>query len=258
MASREEREQRRTERLAAERREAAGARRRLIIGYIVAGALALAVVVGIVIVVASSGGDSADGQTVDGEEIADAAHIETQSGVLHDYSPDGREGTVPAALAQGDLAAAAEQAGCELMLDLEEEGNTHLTKRGDAPEYETDPPTSGDHWPEQLADGAYGEYPDPIYSLHGLEHGRIAIHYSPELSEEEQLELKGLFDEDFDGMLLFPNPEMPYEVAATAWTQMIGCEQYEGAATIDAIRDFRDTYRGQGPEAVPVVIPDEG
>jgi hypothetical protein len=39
---------------------------------------------------------------------------------------------------------------------------------------------------------------------------------------------------------------------------MIGCEQYEGAATIDAIRDFRDTYRGQGPEAVPVVIPDEG
>ena len=258
MASREEREQRRTERLAAERREAAGARRRLIIGYIVAGALGLAVVVGIVIVLAGSGGDGADGQTVDGGELPAAAHIELESGVLHDYSSDGREGTVPPELAQGDLAAAAEQAGCELMLDLEEEGNTHLTKRGDAPEYESDPPTSGDHWPEQLADGAYGEYPDPIYSLHGLEHGRIAIHYSPELSEEEQLELKGLFDEDFDGMLLFPNPEMPYEVAATAWTQMIGCEQYEGAATIDAIRDFRDTYRGQGPEAVPVVIPDEG
>ena len=57
-------------------------------------------------------------------------------------------------------------------------------------------------------------------------------------------------------MLLFPNPEMPYDVAATAWTQMIGCPTYDGQATIDALRAFRDTYRGQGPEPVPVVIPD--
>ena len=54
------------------------------------------------------------------------------------------------------------------------------------------------------------------------------------------------------GMLLFPNPEMPYEVAATAWTQLMGCKSYEGAATLDAIRDFRDAYRGQGPENVPL------
>ena len=54
-------------------------------------------------------------------------------------------------------------------------------------------------------------------------------------------------------MLFYPNDEMPYEVAATAWTQMIGCPTYEGAATLDAIRDFRDIYRGQGPEDVPIV-----
>ena len=53
-------------------------------------------------------------------------------------------------------------------------------------------------------------------------------------------------------MLIFPNPDMPYEVAATAWTQLIGCKKYEGAATLDAIRAFRDTYRGQGPEAVAI------
>ena len=57
-------------------------------------------------------------------------------------------------------------------------------------------------------------------------------------------------------MLLFPNDEMPCDVAAAAWTaeaQMIGCETYEGDATLDAIRDFRDIYRGQGPEDVPLV-----
>ena len=149
-------------------------------------------------------------------------------------------------------------AGCELRLELRDEGNTHLRPNDDPPDYETDPPTSGNHIvpPRQQADGAYSEYPDPMFTVHSLEHGRIAVQYSPELPEDQQLELKGLFDEDFDGMLLFPNPEMPYDVAATAWTQMIGCPTYEGRATLDALRAFRDTYRGQGPEPVPVVIPD--
>ena len=53
---------------------------------------------------------------------------------------------------------------------------------------------------------------------------------------------------------MFPNPEMPYEVAATAWTQLMGCKKYEGAATLDAIRDFRDTYRGLGPEPLPMTV----
>lgn len=258
MASKEERERRRTERLAAERREAASERRRLLIGYAVAGVLGLAVIVGIVIVIASSSGGGGDGPTVDGEEVPAAAHIESQSGFLHDYTPDGREGTPPPPIEQGDLDAAAEEANCQLDLDLEDEGNTHLTKREDAPDYGTNPPTSGDHWPEQLADGAYAETPEDIYWVHSLEHGRMTLQYSPDLPEKEQLELKGLFDEDFDGIMLFPNPEMPYEVAATSWTQMIGCDSYEGRATIDALRNFRDRYRGQGPENVPIVIPDEG
>ena len=51
-------------------------------------------------------------------------------------------------------------------------------------------------------------------------------------------------------MLLFPNSRMPYEVAATAWTQLLGCK-IRGAKTLDAIRNFRDQFRGRGPEAVP-------
>lgn len=253
MSSKQERERRRLERLEAEKREAAAERRRLVLGYVVAGVLTLAVLVGLVIVIAGSGGDGE--ATVDGEEIPAAAHIKTKSGFLHGLAPDGREGTPPPPIAQGDLRIAAREAGCELRLDLPDEGNTHIRSRGDAPDYGTDPPTSGNHWPEQLADGAYSEFPDPIYSVHSLEHGRIAIQYSPELSEDEQLELKGLFDEDPDAMLMFPNTEMQYEVATTAWTQLLGCDSYEGQATLDAIRAFRDTYRGQGPQAVPVVIP---
>jgi hypothetical protein len=52
-------------------------------------------------------------------------------------------------------------------------------------------------------------------------------------------------------MLLFPNPtKMPYEVAATAWTHLLGCKTYNDKV-IDALRTFRARYIDQGPEKVP-------
>jgi hypothetical protein len=252
MSAKSERERRRAERLAAERQELATARRRLVFGYVVAGVLTVAVLVGIVLAIGGGGGDD----QVGGEDLPAAAHVELKSGFLHGYQPDGREGTPPPAIAQGDLQKAAEAAGCELRLDLSEEGRNHISKESEVPDYETNPPASGNHNPEQLADGAYAEHPEPWYTIHSLEHGRIAIQYSPDLPERDQLAIKGVFDQDPAGMLLFPNPDMPYDVAVTAWTQLMGCKKYEGAKTLDAIRDFRDTYRGLGPESlIPIVIP---
>jgi Protein of unknown function (DUF3105) len=252
MSAKSERERRRAERLAAEQQELASARRRLVFGYVVAGALTLAVIVGIVVAV-GGGGSSSDAN--DGEDIPANAHVQVNSGFLHGYELDGREGTPPPPLQQGDLQQAADAAGCKLMLDLTDEGNTHITKESQIPDYKTNPPTSGNHNPEQLADGAYAEMPAPWYFVHSLEHGRIEIQYSPDLSEQDQLALKGVFDEDPAGMLFFPNSDMPYDVAVTAWTQLMGCPKYEGAKTLDAIRDFRDTYRGLGPEPLPIVVP---
>ena len=253
MSSKSEREKRRAERLAAEQAAASADRRRLMLGYVVAGALTLAVIVGLVIVISSGGDDTAQ---VNGQDIPDAAHIQVNSGFLHDLTPDGRTGTPPPALKQGDLQTAADEAGCELKLDLEDEGNTHITKESEIPNYGTNPPTSGNHNPQQLADGAYSVMPDPWYFVHSLEHGRIEIQYSPDLSEQDQLALKGVFDQQPDGVLFFPNSEMPYDVAVTAWTQLMGCDKYEGAATLDAVRDFRDTYIGLGPEPLPLSVPE--
>jgi len=250
----EEQERRRGERLAAEQRESSAERRRLIAGYIVAGALTLAVVIGLVIVL-TSGGDDGGGENQTSGDFPEEAHIQAQSGSVNDVATDDREGTAPPALSDGDLESAADAAGCELQLDLEDEGNTHLEPDAKEPNYKTSPPTSGNHItpPLQQADGAYSENPGNLYVVHALEHGRINVQYSPDLSEEDQLALKGVFDEDPAGALFFPNEDMPYDVAVTAWTQLMGCPSYEGAATLDAIRDFRDIYRGQGPEDVPVV-----
>lgn len=259
MASRkEERDRLRQERLAAQQAASAGDRRRLLMGYTVAGLIVVAIVAGIIVVIA--GGDDGGGATIDGERITQedlaSAHVVTGSGSVNDYRPDTREGAELPALAQGDLEISAREADCELRLDLPDEGNTHFGPNREPPEYETNPATSGNHIipPLQQADGAYSEQPDEKYVVHSLEHGRIAIQYSPDLPERDQLLLKGLFAESPEGMLLFPNDDMPYEVAATAWTQLIGCDSFAGQATIDALRNFRDVYRGQGPEPVPLVL----
>jgi Protein of unknown function (DUF3105) len=246
MATRkEEKERLRAARLEAERLEALGARKRLILGYGVAAVLTAAVVAGIVIVIVSGGGGS-------GEDTPEAAHIDTATGSVNGVSPDAREGTSPPAVRNLDLENAAADAGCVLRVGLPDEGNTHLEPNAEPPKYRTNPPTSGDHAITPQADGAYEETPESIEFVHSLEHGRIEIQYAPDLPEADQLALKGVFDESPSGVLLFPNSRMPYEVAATAWTQLLGCKRYEGAKTLDAIRNFRDQFRGRGPEAVPI------
>ena len=93
--------------------------------------------------------------------------------------------------------------------------------------------------------------PGEIFIVHSLEHGRMEIQYSPELPEEDQLALKGLYDTMYGGTLLFPNENMDYEVAATTWTNLMGCPEYKGAITLDAIRDFgKATWGRYGGEPV--------
>jgi len=183
--------------------------------------------------------------------VPEAAHIDRSFGSFEGLEPDGREGIEPPPVAEPDLDAAAGTAGCELELDIPDEGNKHLVPGQPGPAYETQPPTSGPHSATPTADGAYLSTPEAIDYVHSLEHGRVEIQYSPDLPEDDQLRLKGVFGEDFEGMLMFPNPEMPYEVAVTAWTNLVGCESFD-ESVLDVVRDFRDEFRGKGPERVPL------
>lgn len=238
----EERERLRQARQERESGQAKSERRRLLAVYGGAGLIGLLVVVGIVAAIASSGGSSG------GE-----AHINQESGNTNGFKPDDRSGTAPPEAEVTKLKRAAKQAGCTLRLKLKDEGHTHISRSATPPDYGTNPPTSGNHVesPYQQADGAYSEMPDEIFLVHSLEHGRLQIQYSPDLPEEDQLALKGLYDTMYAGALLFPNENMDWEVAATAWTNLLGCPEYKGAITLDAIRDFgKATWGRYGGEPV--------
>jgi hypothetical protein len=236
----EERERLRQARQEREQKQAGSAKRRLMIGYGAAGIVGILVLVGIVAVIVSAANKNDSGN----------AHIDQQSGSTNGVQPDTRKGTEVAAVKVTNLKEAAKKAGCDLRLDLPEEGHTHIPPTAPTPEYETNPPTSGNHVepPYQQADGAYKEMPKEIDFLHSLEHGRIEIQYSPNLPESAQLELIGLYDTMYGATLLFPNENMPYEVAATSWRNLLGCNEYRGDITLDAIRDFAKQRWGHGRE----------
>jgi Protein of unknown function (DUF3105) len=238
----EERERLRQAREERERKKAGSDRRRLMIGYGLAGVVGLIVVVGIVVAIVSASGKNDSG----------SAHINQGSGSTNGIQPDEREGTSVPPVKVTDLKEAAKKADCDLRLNLPNEGHTHIPPTAPTPSYGTNPPTSGNHVepPYQQADGAYSEMPKEIDIVHSLEHGRLEIQYSPDLPESEQLELVGLYDTMYGATLLFPNENMPYAVAATSWRSLIGCNEYKGAITLDALRDFGKAKWGHGREPV--------
>jgi hypothetical protein len=244
MSGKSDREKRREERIEAESAETGSNRSRLIVGYAIASTVVLAIAV--LVFVLASGGDSAP-------EGDAHININTEIGSTNGVSPDNRAGTVPAAAEVTNLQAAAKQAGCKVRLGLEDEGNAHIPQGSKTPDYKTNPPTSGNHVvpPYQQADGAYAEMPAEIDIVHSLEHGRMEIQYAPDLPQKDQLALKGLYDTMYGATLLFPNDRMPYEVAATTWTNLLGCPTYKGASTLDAIRAFgKLTWGKYGGEPV--------
>jgi len=235
VASRQEqKEQRRQERMAREEAERKQAARRKRLQYVGGGLLAVAFVGGAVAVavLGLSGGGS--GEPAQPSDAAATVELPQQ--------------------ATSDLQAAAETAGCEVT-SPEIEGATHETREFVPSDFQTNPPTSGNHKPDWYEDGIYapGGTPDLGMLVHTLEHGRIDVQYKPGTSQADVARLESLLAESEQGyhMLLFENTTgMDAAVAATAWGQSATCPTMNDDV-FDVLRTFRSSYIDKGPEAVP-------
>lgn len=243
---REERERLRRERLAAEREQAATGRLRGVLGYVAAGALVAVIATGIIVAVKNGGGGAQD-EEAGAVGDCDKAAIRADAGTAEGLRCDDRESVDPPDLRQADPQEAAAFADCELRTDLPEESADHVSE-SEEPKYKLRPPASGPMYELPAADGAFLSTPPAPRVIHSLEHGRVAFQYDPDaLTEEEELTLKGVFDELPFVVLLYPNEDMPYAVAATAWTQLLGCESWNDRVP-DALRAFREEFRDMAPE----------
>jgi hypothetical protein len=228
----EEKQRRREERMAKEQAEKASAARRQRMQIALGGVGGLAVIAVAVLLITGSlgGGDSA----ADGGS-APASNV-----------------TIPEQ-AIGDMKQAADAAGCKLS-NPPIEGAQHEDRAFKASDYKTNPPTSGNHFPQWYDDGVYtpGTTPELGMLVHTLEHGRIDVQYKPGTPAKTVSQLEALLSEQSEGyhMLLYENTtNMAAQVAATAWGHSLTCPTMNDKV-FDAIRTFRAQYIDKGPEKV--------
>jgi hypothetical protein len=234
MSSRqEEKERRRQERLAQEQAEAAAGARMRRVQIALGSLIAVAAIAGVVIAIASSGGGGDDKTT----------------------SPSAAAKVAVPPVRETNLSAAAKAAGCQL-LNPPSEGRNHTA---DPVTYKnSNPPASGPHNPVPADDGIYapGNEPAKEHWVHSLEHGRVLIQYKPGTPKHTRDQLETVGSEELRGtagyhVLVFQNnTNMPYAVAAVAWTHILGCKQMNDKV-FDAIRAFRTQYTDKGPELIP-------
>ncbi|HWM08784.1 MAG TPA: DUF3105 domain-containing protein [Solirubrobacteraceae bacterium] len=237
MSSRsEEKARRREERMAREKAEKARAARRQRLQLALGGVLGAAAIAVVVLLVTGALGGS------DGGGEGEASTPETAANV-----------PIPEQEI-GDVEEAAKAAGCKLS-HPEIEGQTHEDKQFAGSDYKTNPPTSGNHFPEWYQDGVYaaGDVPELGKLVHTLEHGRINVQYKPGTPADTVAQLESLLAEQNDGyhMLLYENTtDMTAQVAATTWGHSLTCPEMNDQV-FDALRTFRNEYIDQGPEDVP-------
>ena len=223
MSSRqEEKEQRKQERLAREAAAAKAVKRKRLLQLIGGVVVACAIIAAVVFAV-GSGGDGGD------DDIDDA-----------------------------ELTAAANEAGCTYRA-FPDEGQEHTAEKLTAADFDTNPPTSGQHNPNPAPDGIYAPGNEPAIEnwVHTLEHGRIILQYKPRTPAGVVTQLTTLFNEDvadsgnaYHMVLMQTNSGMQPQVAAVAWRHHMTCDEFTPAA-LDAFRMFRDALVDKAPEQVP-------
>lgn len=239
MASRKEEKARlRAEREAREAEEHKAAERKQRLQWAGGGLLVAAAVAAVAVVLVAGGGDS-DG----GSDVKPA-----------DESAETTRAAKPPTARITDMAQAAKQAKCTVRTGLPIEGESHEDRDFKPSDYKTNPPTSGNHKPTYPQDGifAVGNEPPLGEQVHTLEHGRIDFQYKPGAPSTLVSQLQGLMNEtnSYHQNLWQNTTGMDYLFTATAWGQLLGCNEASPAA-FDAMRAFRKRYTDKGPEFIP-------
>lgn len=149
------------------------------------------------------------------------------------------------------------------MADL---GREHV-EIGKEVEYNSNPPTSGPHYPDWVRAGVYDEIKDDRNLVHSLEHGYIVMYYKcgPDTKEatdsaklnnqckERKEQLVQVYNNKGQRKLIIvPRVNLNTNFAITAWDYLDKFNPSTGSglsvSEMERIERFIDAHRDQGPE----------
>jgi hypothetical protein len=126
-----------------------------------------------------------------------------------------------------------------------DQGQAHLSASDPAPQYNSNPPTSGPHAPAAAVCGIYREAPPDINLVHDLEHGVIVVYYDPVAAADVRDEIESFARDAGSHVIVAPREGMPTPIALTAWTRLLLLSEFDRSA-FDA---FYGEFSQRGPEA---------
>ena len=133
------------------------------------------------------------------------------------------------------------------IIEFPDEGAQHVAE-GTPIAYNTDPPTSGTHYPIPQPGGFYTQAVQPGYLVHTMEHGGIVIYYDPAtVTEDQRDELRAIIQPhlgNFSTVAAVPRDDPAFPIILTAWRHRQRLQTYDA----NQIRDFIDLFLGRGPE----------
>ncbi len=155
----------------------------------------------------------------------------------------------------GDVGVSEAAANCTGVQEPEEQGRGHIAVGEPHPPYSSDPPTSGPHYEQPANAGFYSEPLPAEQVIHNMEHGQIAIWYSPDAPEQVVSDIETLVRQEPLATLAVPYEGVGEGQAfvMTAWGASQACEQVSQTV----VDEFRATYQGRGPERIPGIPPFE-
>ena len=133
--------------------------------------------------------------------------------------------------------------------------------------WSTSPPSGGAHYPYWAVWGFYTSAVNPRRVVHNEEHGGVIMWWGPKVSAATIAKLEAFYNTSPDGMFGTPYASLGNKIALTAWTgnpatyykssygmgHIAICPSYNQHAFLT----FRNAYRGEGPEGIPLVPYDE-
>lgn len=141
------------------------------------------------------------------------------------------------------LAAARQQAGSSGVTEYPQAGRDHIQANQQPDNWNSTPPTSGDHLASPIAAGVYDGEQDERALVHNLEHGYVVIQYKG--IPEDQVNQLREFVRDRSGSKLVLAPYSGLErdgVALTAWQNLETMQR----VNLDVVKAFVDDYMVPG------------
>jgi hypothetical protein len=133
-------------------------------------------------------------------------------------------------------------------------GNTHVNPGDPHPTYNSNPPTSGWHYPTWPARGIYTAPLPPEYMLHFQEHAGVVVHYNPDkLPADQVTQLRTIVSQELNKgqglVVLAPDPTIPQPIALSGWQHLEELDTVNGNRS--KIEDFIERLQcNYDPEGV--------